>query len=109
MCDCPTSRLATSAPGPAVVAGFLSLGAASTAPTVEQAAKPFDRERSGLVLGSAAVAIVLEREDVAAARRRVPLARAPHDAACCAPGLSAPAVPAMYLSTAGRAVGVGAR
>jgi 3-oxoacyl-(acyl-carrier-protein) synthase len=70
--DNPTS--ATSLPW--IGAGFLSLGAASNAPTVEQAAKPFDRQRSGLVLGSAAVAIVVEREDVANARRRLPLARA---------------------------------
>jgi hypothetical protein len=70
--DNPTSPTSL----PWIGAGFLALGAASKAPTVEQAAKPFDRERSGLVLGSASVAIVIEREAVANARRRVPLARA---------------------------------
>jgi 3-oxoacyl-(acyl-carrier-protein) synthase len=78
---------------PWIGAGFLSLGAASKAPTVEQAAKPFDRERSGLVLGSAAVAIVVEREDVATARRRVPLAREPpHGARCGEPCHAPPTV-----------------
>ena len=42
--------------------GFRALGAASTAADVEDAACPFDKRRSGMLLGAGAIGLVLETE-----------------------------------------------
>ncbi|MGM0643067.1 MAG: SDR family NAD(P)-dependent oxidoreductase [Thermodesulfobacteriota bacterium] len=42
--------------------GFLALGAATIKKRVSEAAKPFDEERNGTILGSGAVGIVVENE-----------------------------------------------
>ena len=44
-------------------ASFLSIGAATDKRTIKDAALPFDERRNGLVLGSAAVSIIIEREE----------------------------------------------
>ena len=54
---------------PLIGTGFLALGAACTKPTVEQAALPFDKRRSGMLLGAGAVGLVLETDAAAAAAR----------------------------------------
>ena len=43
-------------------AGFRALGAATTAATVEDAALPFDKRRSGMLLGAGGIGMVLETE-----------------------------------------------
>jgi 3-oxoacyl-(acyl-carrier-protein) synthase len=48
--------------------GFRALGAASLAPTAQEAALPFDKRRTGMILGAGAIGIVLETE-AAVARR----------------------------------------
>ncbi|RLN90202.1 hypothetical protein BBJ28_00001869 [Nothophytophthora sp. Chile5] len=45
---------------PLVGGGFRVLGAACLAPTVEAAARPFDAKRSGMIVGSGAIGMVLE-------------------------------------------------
>lgn len=57
---------------PYVGIGFLALGAACVKPRVEDAAVPFDKRRSGLLLGSGAVGLVLEADTTAAAARPSP-------------------------------------
>jgi len=61
---------------PWVGIGFLALGAACIKPTVAEAALPFDKRRSGMLLGAGAVGLVLETDAAAAAARpgRSPLA-----------------------------------
>lgn len=49
--------------------GFLALGAASTAPTVAEAAVPFDKRRKGMILGAGAVALVIENVNTALSRQ----------------------------------------
>ncbi len=49
---------------PWVGSGFLAVGAATTNGNVSEAALPFDDRRHGLILGSAAVGIVLENQDL---------------------------------------------
>ena len=49
---------------PWVGSGFLAVGAATTMGNVSEAALPFDDRRHGLILGSAAVGIVLENQDL---------------------------------------------
>ncbi|MDY0131850.1 MAG: beta-ketoacyl synthase N-terminal-like domain-containing protein [Desulforegulaceae bacterium] len=44
-----------------VGSGFLSLGAASVKNVVKEAAKPFDEERHGTILGSGAVSLIVEK------------------------------------------------
>ncbi|MDQ1239848.1 MAG: hypothetical protein QG577_2034, partial [Thermodesulfobacteriota bacterium] len=53
---------------PWVGSGFLSMGAATVEGNVAEAALPFDERRHGLILGSAAVALVLEKAELAQAR-----------------------------------------
>ena len=48
--------------------GFRALGAATICAEVENAARPFDVSRSGMILGSGGIGMVLESED--GARRR---------------------------------------
>lgn len=48
--------------------GFRALGAASISSDVKQAARPFDKDRNGLILGSGGIGMVLESEE--GARRR---------------------------------------
>ncbi|MDY0000359.1 MAG: SDR family NAD(P)-dependent oxidoreductase [Polyangia bacterium] len=59
---------------PWIGGGFLALGAATTAPDLEQAAIPFGRTRHGLILGAGAVGILLEGAGAARARGVRPLA-----------------------------------
>jgi phosphopantetheine--protein transferase-like protein len=49
---------------PWVGSGFLAVGAATTNGNVSEAALPFDDRRHGLILGSAAVGMVLESQDL---------------------------------------------
>ncbi len=53
---------------PWIASGFLAMGAATVKNVVEEAAKPFDAERNGTILGSGAVGLVVERADTVAAR-----------------------------------------
>ncbi|HET6406050.1 MAG TPA: beta-ketoacyl synthase N-terminal-like domain-containing protein, partial [Candidatus Thermoplasmatota archaeon] len=55
--------------------GFLASGAATTAPSVEEGALPFDRRRHGMIIGSGAVGLVLERREDVEERGMVPVAR----------------------------------
>ncbi|MDJ0802606.1 MAG: beta-ketoacyl synthase N-terminal-like domain-containing protein, partial [Desulfobacterales bacterium] len=48
---------------PWIASGFLALGAASIKEVVTDAAKPFDEERNGTILGAGAVSLIIERED----------------------------------------------
>ncbi len=48
---------------PWVGSGFLAMGAATSKEVVSDAAKPFDEDRNGTILGSGAVGIVVERQD----------------------------------------------
>ena len=54
--------------GPWISAGFLSLGAASIEKEISRAAKPFDADRNGTLLGAGATALVVERRDLLRAR-----------------------------------------
>ena len=53
---------------PWVGAGFLAMGAATTNGNISEAALPFDDRRHGLILGSAAVGLVLESSELPASR-----------------------------------------
>lgn len=64
--------------------GFRALGAACIRAEVTQAALPFDKRRSGMILGSGGIGIVLESEDGARRRHALKLAQNP-DAALRAP------------------------
>jgi malonyl CoA-acyl carrier protein transacylase len=55
--------------------GFLATGTATTKEDVREAALPFDRRRHGLIVGSGAVALVIEDETLVRERGVVPLAR----------------------------------
>ncbi len=55
--------------------GFLATGTATTKDKIEEAALPFDRRRHGLIVGSGAVALVVEDETEVRKRGVVPLAR----------------------------------
>jgi 3-oxoacyl-(acyl-carrier-protein) synthase/NAD(P)-dependent dehydrogenase (short-subunit alcohol dehydrogenase family)/phosphopantetheinyl transferase (holo-ACP synthase)/acyl carrier protein len=59
---------------PWVGAGFLAVGAATTNSNLSEAALPFDDRRHGLILGSAAVGIVLENGSLAKERGMEPIA-----------------------------------
>lgn len=47
---------------PWIGSGFRALGASTTAATVEEAALPFDKRRSGMLLGSGSIGMVLEAD-----------------------------------------------
>ncbi|MDY0221195.1 MAG: SDR family NAD(P)-dependent oxidoreductase [Desulfobacterium sp.] len=51
-----------------VGSGFLALGAATVKKRVSEAAKPFDTNRNGTILGSGAVGIIVERQSTVKAR-----------------------------------------
>lgn len=51
--------------------GFRALGAATTAAAVEDAACPFDKRRSGMVLGAGGIGMVLETESSSIERQKV--------------------------------------
>jgi acyl transferase domain-containing protein/NAD(P)-dependent dehydrogenase (short-subunit alcohol dehydrogenase family)/acyl carrier protein len=53
---------------PWIGAGFLSIGAASDSANVFEAAVPFDNRRNGMILGSGAVGLVIEKESGVAQR-----------------------------------------
>lgn len=59
---------------PLVGCGFVALGAACLKGDPQEAAVPFDRRRSGLILGMGAVGLVLESTSATAKRSLVPLA-----------------------------------
>lgn len=59
---------------PWIGSGFLAMGAATTTGNVTEAALPFDDRRHGLILGSAAVGFVLERQDLVEQRGMEPIA-----------------------------------
>jgi acyl transferase domain-containing protein/NAD(P)H-dependent flavin oxidoreductase YrpB (nitropropane dioxygenase family)/phosphopantetheinyl transferase/NAD(P)-dependent dehydrogenase (short-subunit alcohol dehydrogenase family)/acyl carrier protein len=59
---------------PWIGSGFLAMGAATTTGNVSEAALPFDDRRHGLILGSAAVGLVVENHDLVAARGMDPIA-----------------------------------
>jgi len=67
------------ASGPALLpwlgSGFRALGAATTAEAVEDASCPFDKRRSGMLLGAGGIGMVLETEESSDARLRVPSPR----------------------------------
>ncbi|MEA1969230.1 MAG: acyltransferase domain-containing protein, partial [Thermodesulfobacteriota bacterium] len=48
--------------------GFLALGAATVKKRVSEAAKPFDTERNGTILGSGAVGVIVENESTVKSR-----------------------------------------
>ncbi|WP_300674591.1 type I polyketide synthase, partial [Desulfoluna sp.] len=48
---------------PWIASSFLSMGAASVKKTVAEAAKPFDTNRNGTILGAGAVSLIVERKD----------------------------------------------
>eukprot|EP00980_Cylindrotheca_fusiformis_P001533 scaffold350_cov133-Cylindrotheca_fusiformis.AAC.4 len=50
--------------------GFMALGAATTEGAIEDAALPFDRRRSGMLLGAGGIGMVLETELSSAARQQ---------------------------------------
>ncbi len=51
-----------------IQSGFLALGAATVKKTVQEAAKPFDEDRNGTIVGSGAVALIIEKEECAVRR-----------------------------------------
>ncbi|VFQ43910.1 type I polyketide synthase [Desulfoluna butyratoxydans] len=53
---------------PWIASSFLSMGAASIKKTVAEAAKPFDTNRNGTILGAGAVSLIVERKDSLAGR-----------------------------------------
>ncbi len=59
---------------PWVGSGFLAMGAATTTGNVSEAALPFDDRRHGLILGSAAVGVVIESQDQPRKRGVEPIA-----------------------------------
>ncbi|KAE9353149.1 Hydroxymethylglutaryl-CoA synthase [Phytophthora fragariae] len=61
---------------PLIGGGFRALGAACIAPTVDAAARPFDAKRSGMIVGSGAIGVVLE-SPLAYAERSVTISKKP--------------------------------
>ncbi|MFH1112944.1 MAG: SDR family NAD(P)-dependent oxidoreductase [Pseudomonadota bacterium] len=59
---------------PWIGSGFLAMGAATTNGNVSEAALPFDDRRHGLILGSAAVGLVVESSDLVERRGMDPIA-----------------------------------
>ena len=60
---------AEAAVSPSAVAGFVNMQALSPAQDPDEASLPFDRRRSGFVIGEGAVALVLEEYEHARARK----------------------------------------
>ena len=60
---------AEAAVSPSAVAGFVNMQALSSAQDPDEASLPFDRRRSGFVIGEGAVALVLEEYEHARARK----------------------------------------
>ncbi|GMF25720.1 unnamed protein product [Phytophthora fragariaefolia] len=58
---------------PLIGGGFRALGAACIAPTAEAAARPFDAKRSGMIVGSGAIGVVLESPLAYAERSVAPI------------------------------------
>ncbi|MCP4671032.1 MAG: polyketide synthase, partial [Desulfobacula sp.] len=54
--------------GPWIESGFLAVGAATIKKRVSEAAKPFDEDRNGTIIGAGAVGLVIERESCAKKR-----------------------------------------
>ena len=52
--------------------GFRALGAATTKAAVEDAACPFDKRRSGMILGAGGIGMVLETESSCQERMKLP-------------------------------------
>jgi len=59
---------------PWIGSGFLALGAATANANLSEAALPFDDRRNGLILGSAAVGVVVEKRDQVQGRGMDPIA-----------------------------------
>jgi 3-oxoacyl-(acyl-carrier-protein) synthase len=59
---------------PFLATGFLALGAATTCGDLQAAAAPFDKRRSGMILGSGAIGIVLEAANSSLTRAWTPKA-----------------------------------
>ncbi len=59
---------------PWIGSGFLAMGAATTNGNVSEAALPFDDRRHGLILGSAAVGLIVESSDLVERRGMDPIA-----------------------------------
>lgn len=57
---------------PLIGGGFRALGAACIAPTAETAGRPFDVKRSGMIVGSGAIGLVLESPRALAERPLIP-------------------------------------
>ncbi len=57
---------------PEMVTGLMQARALSMVPDAEQACRPFDVDRSGMVMGEGAAILVLEREDIALGRGVTP-------------------------------------
>lgn len=57
-----------------IATGFLAAGAATTQLEIEQAARPFDKYRSGMILGMGAVGLVIEADSETAKRGVNPIA-----------------------------------
>ncbi|MBN1500070.1 MAG: acyltransferase domain-containing protein [Spirochaetes bacterium] len=51
-----------------ITSGFLALGAASVKRSIDEASKPFDEDRNGMIVGSGAFGLIVEREDKAEER-----------------------------------------
>ena len=58
---------------PYLGAGFLSTGACTNEGDLHEAAVPFDKRRNGMIMGSAAIGVVVERQSECARRGTIPV------------------------------------